>query len=158
MNPKLILIACGCGLTLTAQAVVNNGGAGPEVKHRVVTQDDVKLGEIEGIFRAGLPLKTGAIQLHRMGDEAAVFLIKMLGSMPSATGLTDTQKRTVFVMLNTAFEHPNAINNPSNVAPNATSFLLNTLEETTQDPELKTQISQLRVFASGAATRRTINQ
>jgi hypothetical protein len=156
INRKLVLIACGCGLSLMAQTFSN--GPGP-VKHKAVTQDDVKLREIETIFRLGLPLKIGAIQLHRMGDEAAVFLIKMLGSMQSATGLTDTQKRTILVMLNTAFEHPNAINNRSNVAPNATSFLLNMLEETTQDdPELKTQISQLRVFASEAATRRTINQ
>jgi len=72
--------------------------------------------------------------------------------------LTVAQKRTVLGMINTAFERPNAINNSSNVAPTAASFLLNMLEETNQDPELRTQISQLRVFVSDAATHRTFGQ
>jgi hypothetical protein len=119
--------------------------------HTPVTEDDVKLGTVRNILTAGSPVMTGTVQLHRMGDEAAVILIKLLGSTPSPVKWTDAQKRTVLEMINRAFEHPKSITNRSNATPNATNFLLNYLNADTEDPDIKAEISQTRAFAFKAA-------
>ena len=103
------------------------------------------------MLRHGSPLTYGSIQLHRMGDEAAVILIKVLGSTRSPAKWTDAEKRIVLEILGKAFEKPNQITTQSNLTPNATNFLLNMLDEETEDADIKVQISQVKSRASDAA-------
>src|SRR6185437_3762595 len=64
---------------------------------------------------------TGSPQLHRMGDEAAVNIMKVLGE---GVPLSDTNEFTILDMIHTAFEFPEAIMVPFDRHPDATSFLL----------------------------------
>jgi hypothetical protein len=153
INRKRLFMSWAFGLTLTAQTLISNNGSSPVINHKVVTEDDFKRQEVQAMFTRGLPLRAGAVQLHRMGDEAAVILMKVLGSTQSSAALTDAQTRTVLALLTAAFEPPNAITNRSNVEPSATRFLLNMIDESTQDAELKSQISQVRSLTSNSVTR-----
>ena len=121
------------------------------VKRTPVTEDDLKLEMVRNMIRAGSPLTTGSVQLHGMGDGAAVTLLKLLGSTPSPAKWTDAQKTTVLEIINRAFEHPKSITNRSNVTPNATNLLLNMLNDGTEDLDIKAEISRTRTIAFTAA-------
>jgi hypothetical protein len=123
-----------------------------------VTADDLNLQIVRHILTAGSPITAGSVQLHRMGDEAAVLLIKHLGSTPTPVKWNDLQKKTAIEMMAKAFEHPNSITNTSDVTPNATNFLLNMLAAETEDLDLKAQISQAKDIAFRAATDRLHHQ
>jgi hypothetical protein len=86
-----------------------------------------------------------------MGDEAAVIVIKVLGSTRSPAKRTDAEKRIVLEIFGKVFEKPNQITTQSNLAPNATSFLLNMLDEETEDADIEVRISQVKSRASEAA-------
>jgi hypothetical protein len=150
MNRKLLVTPLFVGVSLLSQTVINNDPSAPVGRH-VVTADDMKLGMIRNMLRHGSPIATGSIQLHRMGDEAAVILIKLLGSTRPPAKWTDAQRRTVLEILNKAFEKPNQITAQSNLTPDATNFLLNMLAEETDDADIELQISQVRSRASDAA-------
>ena len=150
LNWKLLVAPFFVGVSLLAQTVINNDPSAP-VGRPVLTADDLKLGMIRNIIKHGSPLTYGSIQLHRMGDEAAVILIKVLGSTLPPAKWTDAQKRTVLEIVGKAFEKPNQITTPSNLTPNATNFLLNMLDEETEDGDIKLQISKARSRASDAA-------
>lgn len=141
------------GFALAAQTLVNGAISRPG-KRSPVTEDDLKLAMIQNMIKADTPLTGGFVQLHRMGDEAAVILLKILGSTPSSTKFTDIQKRTVLEIINRAFEHPNSIANRSNVIPRATNLLLNMLNNNTEDSDVKAEISRTRDFAAAAASHR----
>ena len=119
-----------------------------------VTADDLKFEMIQNMIKTDGPLTVGFIQLHRMGDEAAVIVLKVLGSLPSPGKFSDAQKRKVLEIVNRAFEQPDSITNRSNVKPYATNLLLNLLKYDTEDVEIKTEISRLRSFAANAASQR----
>jgi hypothetical protein len=119
-----------------------------------VTADDVNLGIVINILTAGLPITTGSVHLHSLGDEVAVLLIKHLGSTPSPVKWTDSQRMTAVEMMARAFEHPKSITNPSDVTPKATNFLLNMLDAETEDPDIKAKISQAKDIAFKAAADR----
>lgn len=82
---------------------------------------------------------TGSVQLHRMGDEAAVDIVKILGG---GTSLSAAGALTVLDIVHTAFEHPLSIASPSDQHPNATLFLLHWMDTSTQDRELKGHIGE----------------
>ncbi len=126
--------------------------AGP-AKSTQVTEDDVQMGLVRNILKAGSPVTKGSVQLHGMGDEAAVILLKILGSMPSPAKWTDDEKKTILEIINRAFEHPKSITNRSNKTPNATNLLLRILNDDTEDHNIKTEISRTRSFAADAASR-----
>jgi hypothetical protein len=150
MNWKLLVTPFFVGVSLLAQPAISRDPSAP-VGRPHFTADDVKLGMVRNMIRHGSPLTSGSIQLHRMGDEAAVLLIKALGSTQPPAKWTDAQKQTVLEIVSKAFEKPSQITNPSNLRPDATNFLLNMLEQETEDAEMKLQISQVRSRASDAA-------
>lgn len=119
-----------------------------------VTADDLKFEMIQNMIKTEGPVTTRIIQLHRMGDEAAVIVLKVLGSLPSPGKFSDAQKGKVLEIVNRAFEQPDSITNRSNVKPYATNLLLNLLNDDTEDVEIKTEISRLQSFAAKAASQR----
>jgi hypothetical protein len=153
MKWKLPFLLYVLGFTLTAQIVINDGPSSP-VKRTPVTEDDLHLAMMANMIKVDTPLTTALVQLHRMGDDAAVTLLKLLGSRASPTKFTDSQKRTVLEIIRRAFEHPNSITNRSNVTPNATNVLLNMLNDDTEDSDIKAEISRIRLFAADAASHR----
>jgi len=150
MNWKLLVTPSLLGISLLAQSRFNRDPSAP-VGRPVITADDMKRGMISNMLRYGSPFTFGSIQLHRMGDEAAVILIKILGSTRPPAKWTDAQKRTVLEILGKAFEKPNQITTQSNLTPDTTNFLLNMMDEETDDADIKLQISQVRSTASDAA-------
>jgi hypothetical protein len=93
------------------------------------------------------PLTVGNAQLHRLGDQAAVDIMRVLGEKT----LTEAQMPTVLDMLHKAFERPAAIVNHSNRAPRATSFLLQVLDTSAQDQSIKQRIAETKAFVAVAA-------
>lgn len=126
--------------------------AGP-AKSTQITEADVQIGLVRNILKAGSPVTKGSVQLHGMGDEAAVILFKILGSKPSTAKWTADEKKTILEMINRAFEHPKSISNRSNVTPNATNLLLRMMNDDTEDPDIKAEISRTRSFAANAAAQ-----
>lgn len=91
---------------------------------------------------------TGSPQLHRMGDEAAVNIMKVLGE---GVPLSGTNELTILDMIHTAFEFPEAIMVPFDRHPDATFFLLRWMDSSTQDQDLKERIGQTRQYVQAAA-------
>jgi hypothetical protein len=148
---RRLLFILTCGSTLIAQVVVNNNGTDARSSvHPSITEADVKFGMMKNLINVNGPLTVGSPQLHRMGDEAASTVLRVLGSLPSSTQLTDQQKANIIEIVKKSFEQPKSITSRSNVRPNATSILLNMLEQNTDNAELKNNIAQARQSAGSA--------
>ena len=93
---------------------------------------------------------TGSPQLHRMGDEVAVNIMKVLGE---GIPLSDTNELTIWDMIHTTFEFPEAIMVPFDRHPDATSFLLRWMDSSTQDQDLKERTAQTRQYVQAAADK-----
>lgn len=93
---------------------------------------------------------TGSPQLHRMGDEAAVNIMKVLGE---GVPLSGTNELTILDMIHTAFEFPEAIMVPFDQHPDATFFLLRWMDSSTQDQDLKERIAQTKQYVQAAADK-----
>jgi hypothetical protein len=160
----MILALLGANLAL-GQAAQAPDGTSFEWKHRLAVKaeqrqapiEDFNSGVIKNILRAGSPVEKGSIQLHGMGDEASVILLKISGSTATPGKWTDDQKRTMLEIINKAFEHPDSIINPSDVAPNATNLLLCLLADDTEDPEIKKEISQTKLSTVKLSSQRSIH-
>jgi hypothetical protein len=87
-----------------------------------------------------------------MGDEAAVILLKILGSKPGSVKWTDEETKTILEILKIAFEHPKSILSRSDVKPRATTLLLRMIKA--DDPGLESEISRIEQSANAAASQR----
>jgi hypothetical protein len=117
-----------------------------------ITADDVKFALVSNILAAGSPVSEGSVQLHGMGDEAAVILLKILGSKPGSVKWTDEETKTILEILKIAFEHPKSILSRSDVKPRATTLLLRMIKA--DDPGLESEISRIEQSANAAASQR----
>ena len=89
-----------------------------------MTAEEFRLLTVEHILTSGSPLKSGAVQLHRMGDDLAVNLIKVTAKSGK---LTPGQTDTALEMIEKAFERPESILSVADRSPRATVSLLRTL-------------------------------
>lgn len=85
------------------------------------------------------PVKNGAVQLHGMGDEAAVDVLKILGTSPN---LTAAQIESVLDIVHTAFEQQASIIDPVNTKPQAAAVLFQRLTSLTEDAAVKERIGE----------------
>ena len=93
---------------------------------------------------------TGSPQLQRMGDEAAVNIMKVF---VEGVPLNDTSELTILDMIHTAFEFPEAIMVPFDQHPDTTFFLLRWMDSSTQDQELKQHIAEIKQYVQAAADK-----
>src|SRR6185437_15744326 len=114
----VLLLALACvrsGQTQNQNSAATGALSGLALKHTQapdihITPEAYRTQVVQEILRAGLPVR-GSIQLQRMGDEAAVSLMKIFGG--SLTLLTDTEKLTAVAILETAYGNPDTILNAS---------------------------------------------
>ena len=94
------------------------------------------------------PLHNGAVQLHGMGDEAAVDVIKALASEPS---LTVAEQQTVLDIVHMSFEQTASIVELVHRQPLATLFLLQYLGSVASDATTKQRVTEELVFVRSTA-------
>jgi hypothetical protein len=82
----------------------------------------------------------GNAQLHRLGDQAAVDIMKILGGK----SVSDAQIPTILDMLRKAYEAPKAILIAADRQPKASLFLLGALAGYAEDSSLKQRISEMK--------------
>jgi hypothetical protein len=105
-----------------------------------MTAAEFRLLTVEHILSSGSPLKIGAVQLHRMGDDLAVNLIK---ATAKSGKLTPGQTNTALEMIETAFERPESILSAADRSPRATVSLLRTLALSSDNSAAKDRIDTL---------------
>jgi len=99
----------------------------------------------------GLSLSFTEKSLNRMGDGAAIALVRILGEK----SLTQpTQVRDVLSIVRQAFTAPRIITREADRAPKATLFLLNWLRDLPASRELIPKIEETRTFVIQASTHR----
>lgn len=108
-----------------------------------LTPEQTAIREIKHLMSFPSPLQYGAVQLHRMGDHAAGYILQVLQTRPP---LTDAEKQTVLDILHMAYERPAAI--ASARQPTATLALLQQIESSTQDFSLKLRVADTKDFVS----------
>lgn len=114
-----------------------------------MTPEEFRLKEIAWYLSLSSPLQTGAVQLHGMGDEAAIDVLKILGDKPS---LSVGEQHTALDIVHRSFEQPASILNPAHRKPAATLFLLRFLGTTAQDATVKARIQEETKFVQRAAS------
>ena len=134
-----------CGLA-TAQTVVVQRQPFP-TDNRPVTGEEWRLSLIERLMSLPSPVTSGAVQLYGMGDEAAVDVLKILGTKSS---LSNTELQAILDIVHTAFQHPESIMEPVNQKPRAVLLLLQHLASTTSDSLLTERITKEREFLQSA--------
>jgi hypothetical protein len=146
-------LACSCAagqtrVEVSGKRVVKNGiSQTPSDTHPKRSAQEFRLVVIQRLMERPSPLTVGDAQLHRLGDQAAVDIMKVLGE----NALGEAQTPTVLDMLHKAFERPAAIVNHSDRAPKAASFLLRVLDAEAQDQIVKQRIAETREFVADAA-------
>jgi len=114
----------------------SNGGPTPKL-----TPEQNAIQVIKNLMSFPSPLQNGSVQLHRMGDHAAGYILQVLQTRPP---LTDAEKQTVLDMLHMAYERPAAI--ASARQPTATLALLQQIDGSTQDFSLKLRVADTKDF------------
>lgn len=103
-----------------------------------VSREEFKLTTIRNIMNSPHPLQRGHVQLHRMGDDAAVAIMKVLAKRDRVLSRNDFL--TILDMVRIAFEQPACIVILADRTPQATLFLLSSLDQSTDDKDLKEKI------------------
>lgn len=112
----------------------------------VTSPENMRLQMVQTILREGSPaLTVGTFHLHQMGDEAAVNIIKILGTRATVTP-TEEEAANALTIMQKAFEEPSLIVKANDRQARATLFLLQLLESTNSgsDGVLKERIDETR--------------
>jgi hypothetical protein len=129
-----------------AQPSVIHGDARP---HRVLSAQELTTERIRNMIRSEVPIETLSIPLlHRMGDGAAVEILKV---MKTRGALSSNEQNNVVQMIHKAFENPRAIMQSANRTPQASLALLDQLSASTVDFGLKMRIADTKQFALDSA-------
>jgi hypothetical protein len=132
------------GAPAVYDGIMSKPNGGPHAK---ISPEDFRLLTIKHLMQSPSPLQVGNAQLHRLGDQAAVDIMKVLGTgTPS-----EAQVPTILDMLRKAYERPAAILKPSDRQPKAVLFLLQALDSATQNQSIKLNIAQTKEFIATAA-------
>jgi hypothetical protein len=114
----------------------------------LLSGEEWRLGLVERLMSLPSPVTNGVVQLHGMGDEAAVDILKLMASRQSFTA---ANANAALDLVHMAFEEPGSIINPVNQKPYATSFLLQYLGSTSGDAVVKERIASEKKFVQAAA-------
>lgn len=107
---------------------------------RNMTAEEFRMVVVDHIVKSGHPLKIGSVQLHRMGDDVAVHLLKISARDGK---LNAEQTKTALDMLEKAFERQEYTISRTNRKPLATVSLLRTLSQSVEDSATKNRIGSL---------------
>ena len=152
MKTALIIFlgaTCFCG-TVFCQAPVGRPPGPPPQRHMTPEQFNLKV--IEYLLTFTSPLQNGNVQVHRMGDRAAGYILKILESRPP---LNAEEQQTALDIIQKAYEKPAVIINAADRRSTAaTANLLQVISDSTQDFSVKLRIADIKqsVFATAAAT------
>lgn len=137
-----ILLAVTIPFVANGQAPKVYDGVMSEVRtsSKQMTAAEFSLLTVEHILNSGSPLKLGAVQLHRMGDDLAVNLIKVIAKSGK---LSRDQTSTALDMIEKAFERPQSILSAVDRSPRATVSLLRTMALSSDDSAAKERIEVL---------------
>ncbi|WP_321474652.1 hypothetical protein [uncultured Paludibaculum sp.] len=128
------------GQTAAPQIYEGTRAKQPSEPHRKRSADEFRLVTIAHLMQQPSPLEVGNTQLHRLGDQAAADIVKILGDGT----LREAQVPIILDMLHKAFERPAAILRPNDRTPGATLFLLRTIAVSSHDPAITQRIEELR--------------
>lgn len=146
-------------VTLVDAQVLSGGGNGtptiygpnkPAMLHKTLTTEQFQLAIVKKLINnAGQPITSGRALLHRMGDEAAVAVMKNIGSVAT---LNEQQGLTILEIVQTAFESPQSVANAQDRQPNASQFLLQALDGT-EYASVKARVSEVRAKVLAVAPK-----
>jgi hypothetical protein len=155
MHSKLLLAFVTIstfGLEMYGQP--QNEGLRPSTGTRIVTKEPLPksgprsadgMGEslVRSLIRdGGAGPDLGPAALRRMGDRAAVYAMKVIGTEP----VSEQSALNVLGVLRKAFARPEAIYEESERAPKTTQILLSFLETKTESASVKQEIAAVRDF------------
>jgi hypothetical protein len=108
--------------------------------HIPATPESFRLSIVQAGIENGLSAKR-KIPLHRMGDEAALDTLKIIGTNQS---LSQTTKDNIVAVLQEAFAKPQMIVNAADREPKLTMFLLQWLGSSADNLPAKDRVDQAR--------------
>jgi hypothetical protein len=117
-----------------------------------MTPEQFNLKVIEYLLTFTSPLQNGNVQVHRMGDRAAGYILKILESRPP---LNAAEQQTALDIVQKAYEKPAVIINAADRRSTAaTANLLQVISDSTQDFSVKLRIADIKqsVLATASAT------
>jgi hypothetical protein len=120
---------------------------GPKIgtaSKRNMTPEEFRVSTIEYLMAGPSPLKKGSVQLHRMGDHAATYILQVLQTRGNR--ISDAERHTVLDMIRKAYERPAAIASVANRGTLSSMILLQRLEASTDDATVKQRVPQVRKF------------
>jgi len=146
----VVLTALTCCYGQTPGGALTHPKGDTSLPHIPKTAEEYRFETVKQLFVTGSPVRAGTVQLHRMGDEAAVYIIRIVGDQTLRT----SQITTISEMVRTSFGRPAAIVNTSNRNPKGTLLLLQYLDAVTHDPSCKQSIADTRQFVLAATAQK----
>lgn len=120
----------------------NRNGPPRPAYQKSVTPDNFNLKVIGYLLTFPSPLKNGNVQVHRMGDRAAGYILKILASRGP---LNAGEQQTALDVVQKAYERPIAIiNSLDRTSTTATMNLLQTISDTSQDFAVQLRIADIK--------------
>jgi len=120
--------------------------------NRPLTGEEWRLELVTHLTTFPSPVTNGAVQLHGMGDEAAVDVIK---AFSDKTDLTDADASAALDIVHLAFEKPDSIIEPVNRKPRAALFLLRWLSAMSVSDTVKIRIADETAFLKSQAIQKS---
>lgn len=151
---KLSLILCATYFSVTAFSQSAKIGlvARPPLPSHTMTSEEFNVKVIKYLLTFPSPLQNGSVQLHRMGDRAAGYMLTILKSRPP---LNSAEQQTALDIVKKAYEKPAAIINLTDrTSTAATMSLLQEISETSQDFAVKLRIADIKQSVLDTASAR----
>jgi hypothetical protein len=145
-----LVATCFCNTVFCQVSVPGHAPVPSPQRHMTPEEFNIKV--ITYLLTFTSPLQNGNVQVHRMGDRAAGYILKILESRPP---LNAAEQQTALDIVQKAYEKPAAIiNRADRRSTTATSNLLQVISDSTQDFNVKLRIADLKqsVLAITAAT------
>jgi hypothetical protein len=145
-----LLAICFCNTVFCQVSVLGHAPGPPPQRHMTPEEFNIKV--IKYLLTFTSPLQNGNVQVHRMGDRAAGYILKILESRPP---LNAAEQQTALDIVQKAYEKPAVIlNGADRRSTAATSNLLQVISDSTQDFNVKLRIADIKqsVLATAAAS------
>jgi hypothetical protein len=148
----LVLEAVYIGIGFSQASVIYDPKANRPVDAKQSVPPSVVL--MRQLIENGIPnSRAGTVQLHRMGDQAALTVISIVGT----ERLIPKQISNVLDIIHVAFELYASIDLSSR-EPRATSVLLQLLGTETDNPDLKERIASTQAYVASVAAKNRIQK
>jgi len=111
---------------------------------RYQTADEYSRDVVKYLLAFPSPLQDGNVQLHRLGDRAAGYILEIL---KTRNPLTDAEMRTALDIVHKAYEKPRSIMGEANrKSTTATVTSLQDIGAATQDPAIRSRALDEQIF------------